>query len=74
MSDLFALAKQDKVDDLKALFNKGIGVKAADENGRTLLHHAAASNALKVIDLLVERKASLDVKDNQGYIVRVHSL
>lgn len=70
MSDLFALAKQDQVAELKALFNKGIGVKAADEQGRTLLHHAAASNAVGVIDLLVERGAPIEAKDAQGYTVR----
>lgn len=52
------------------MLNKGIGARAADEQGRTLLHHAAASNAVLVIDLLLERGASFDFKDAKGYTVR----
>jgi ankyrin repeat protein len=70
MSDLFSLAQQNKVDELRAMLNKGIGAKAADEHGRTLLHHAAAVNAVSVIDLLLERGALLDAKDIQGLTVR----
>jgi ankyrin repeat protein len=70
MSDLFALARQNKADDLRAMFNKGIGVKAADEAGRTLLHHAAQANAPAVMDLLLERGASLDSTDRDGLNVR----
>lgn len=71
MSDPFSLAKQNKAEQLRVLLNKGIGAKAADDQGRTLLHHAAASNALSVIDLLLERGASLEWKDLQGHTVRL---
>ena len=52
------------------MLNKGIGAKAADDAGRTLLHHAAAANATDVMDLLVERGASFAVADMHGYTVR----
>lgn len=73
MADLFSLAKNNKFEELRVMFNKGIGVKAADEQGRTLLHHAAAANAAEVIDLLLERGASWNVVDKQGYTVRFDS-
>lgn len=70
MSDLFTLAQQNRAEELRALLNKGVGAKAADEKGRTLLHHAAASNAKDVVDLLIERGASLELTDMYGYTVR----
>lgn len=70
MSDIFSLAKSDQVEKLQSMFDKGIGVKAADEDGRTLLHHAASHNALRVIALLVSKGAPLDVYDNSGFTVR----
>lgn len=70
MSDLFTLAKQNQAEELRAMLNKGIGARAADDQGRTLLHHAAASNAADVIDLLLERGASFDFTDMYGYTVR----
>lgn len=70
MADIFALAAQNKAEELRSLFVKGIGSKAADEHGKTLLHHAAGVNAVAVIDLLLERGLSLDVKDTTGLTVR----
>lgn len=74
MTSPFILAKTDKAPELRALFAKGLGLKAADEEGRTLLHHAAAGNAIRVMDLLLERGASLYAKDAHGYTVRTHLL
>ena len=69
MSDIFALATQNKVEELRSMFNKGIGAKAADSDGKTLLHHAAGVNAVAVIDLLLERGASFEAKDAHGLTV-----
>lgn len=70
MSDLFTLAQQNRAEELRALLNKGVGAKAADDHGRSLLHHAAASNAKEVVDLLLERGASFELTDMYGYTVR----
>lgn len=69
MSDLWSLARNNDVTGLQDLFSKGIGIKAVDENGYSLLHHAAETNSTDVIILLTERGADLEKKDNKGFTV-----
>lgn len=69
MSDLWSLARNNDVSGLKNLFEKGIGIKAVDENGSSLLHHAAETNSTDVIIYLVERGADIETKDKHGFTV-----
>lgn len=69
MSDLWSLARHNDVNGLKNLFNKGIGIKAVDEKGLSLLHHAAFGNAIDVIIFLIEKGADIEFKDPNGFTV-----
>ena len=46
--------------------NKGVTVNAIDQNGWTLLHHAAANNREEVIIKLVELGADMQARDSLG--------
>jgi len=70
MSDLWSLAKRNDVAGLAELFSKGIGAKARDEQGATLLHHAAENGASDTMKLLFSKGADVDAKDNGGLTVR----
>ena len=49
---------------VKLLLDRGANVTAANDHGITALHGAAYKAANQVVQLLVERGAKLDVKDN----------
>jgi ankyrin repeat protein len=70
MGDLWQAARKNDVGTLNGLFEKGIGIKGRDEQGNTLLHHAAECGALDVIALLVQRGAEVDAKNIEGLTVR----
>lgn len=69
MADLWTYARNNDVVGLQNLFAKGIGIKASDENGMTLLHHAAASNSLDVLRFLIYKGAVLDSLDTLNQTV-----
>jgi len=69
--ELWQIPTTDKVSAMKKQLSKGIGLKAKNNDGRTFLHIAAMSGALKMIKFLAgEYKAkqfSLDMPDNENY-------
>ncbi|XP_043537562.1 ankycorbin isoform X4 [Chiloscyllium plagiosum] len=42
-------------------------VECVDSNGKTALHHAAASGSISTVQLLCEHKCSINVKDTEGF-------
>ncbi|XP_072429447.1 ankycorbin isoform X4 [Chiloscyllium punctatum] len=42
-------------------------VECIDSNGKTALHHAAASGSISIVQLLCEHKCSINVKDTEGF-------
>lgn len=69
MSNLWSYAKKNDLIGLKELFDKGIGIKAKDDDGKTLLHHAAENNAMDIVVFLIDKGADIDARDNSGYTV-----
>ena len=63
----FQLAAQGKLEELK-IFIEAIGsVKEKDENGATLIHHAAASNQIATMQYLIQSTSiSINALDNNG--------
>jgi uncharacterized protein len=57
-TDLFRAAK--------LLVDRGIDVKAGNDQGATALHYAATSGLNSIVTLLAEHGAVLDAKDRQG--------
>lgn len=52
---------------VSAYLHGGFDVNRPDENGRTLLHHAAAGNRLNVMEILTEEfQARVNVADHDG--------
>ena len=58
--------EEDALDSLKLLLDTPLDVNAANGNGQTALHNAAARGADSLVRFLVERGARLDAKDRQG--------
>jgi ankyrin repeat protein len=58
--------EQDALAALELLVRATIDVNAANSNGQTALHNAAARGADAIVKYLVENGATLDVKDKQG--------
>ncbi len=54
----------ETLEVVKLLLEKGADVNAANEHGITALHGAAFKGANKAVQLLVDRGAKLDAKDN----------
>jgi hypothetical protein len=50
----------------KVILRMGVNVLTRDDQSRSILHHAAASNQEQVIIKLAELCADLDAKDNKG--------
>lgn len=69
--DIWAIARSNDVEALKTMFAKGIGLRARDDKGMTLLHHAAEAGALNSLNYLIERGIELDTLDNAGFTVRI---
>jgi hypothetical protein len=44
-----------------------VAIDGLDEKGRTALHHAAECHSLECIELLIRRRAKVDIKDERGY-------
>ncbi len=64
---LFKAAQtNDETQAINAIFSLQANVNAQDRNKRTPLHIAAAHNALKIIEILVNNGATIHAKDNAG--------
>ncbi len=50
----------------QSILEDGEDIDAQDENGRTLLHHAAGSNRIEVVKYLVESGANVKAIDKDG--------
>ncbi len=58
--DVYISILLDDVDSVRLFLDNGFPVDTVDEAGETLVIKAVKSNSLEVLDLLVERKASLN--------------
>lgn len=58
--------EDDAIEALKLLLNGPSDVNAANANGQTALHNAAARGSDPIVTLLVEKGAKLDAKDRLG--------
>jgi ankyrin repeat protein len=55
------------IETIDLLLKSGIEIDAVDARGRTALHGAALQGYDDVVQALVDRGASLDVKDSKGF-------
>ena len=61
------LAAEGNLEELKALIETfGLTLKECDENGATLLHSAAQSNQVLIMQYLIESGINLNAVDNAG--------
>jgi ankyrin repeat protein len=60
LHDMFTAARRDDVDAITRLLDAGVPIDIEDETKQTTLHTAAASNAVNVTRLLLERGAEVD--------------
>lgn len=58
--------EEDALAALQLLLNSPLDVNAANANGQTALHNAAARGADTIVRYLVDKGASLDAKDRVG--------
>ncbi len=58
--------RNDPVDVLKALVERGADVNAANDLGMTALHYGVQRGAERIIEYLASRGARFDVKNKQG--------
>jgi len=60
---LFEAAKKDRADVIALLLDLGVSIEAEAPDGERALHHAAAHNALRAAELLIERGAQIDPRE-----------
>ena len=60
---MFAAARRDRPDVIELLLELGMPLEIADRANTRTLHHAAASNALRVAKVLIERGAEVDPRE-----------
>jgi uncharacterized protein len=58
--------RNDPVDVMKVLIEKGANVNAANETGMTALHYAVQRGSDRIIEFLASKGAKFDVKNKQG--------
>ncbi|RXN03525.1 ankyrin repeat and death domain-containing 1B [Labeo rohita] len=58
-------AKKNDVAGMK-LLGRGVNVNAKNVNGRTALHYAVAFRNVEAVDMLLRRRAKLDLQDKEG--------
>ena len=61
----YQLAAEGKLDELKIVIEAYGSVKQKDKNGATLLHHAAASNQVHVMEYLIQ-SGSININDTDN--------
>jgi hypothetical protein len=64
--DVVDAAKAGAARRVEALLRSGLDVNAADADGRTPLHCAAAHDHLEVVNLLLNHRADVNRPDNEG--------
>lgn len=64
---VFSAALVDDVETVRRLLGTGVAVDSRDQAGRSLLDHAAAGGALRVIALLLERGANVNARIPEGF-------
>ena len=65
----------DTIDKIKELLKDSTGiVNKKDDTGNTPLHFAVKYNSLKVVKILLENGASLDIKNNDGDLPQTQPL
>jgi len=52
---LFDGAREGNIELVESLLNKGMGIAGRDDDGMTVLHHAAANNHLELAKILIPR-------------------
>jgi ankyrin repeat protein len=60
---MFAAARRDRPDVIAFLLELGVPLEIADRANTRTLHHAAANNALRAAQLLIERGAEVDPRE-----------
>ena len=65
--DVFEAARCGDTATIQTYLNSGGPVDLTDEDGRTLLHHAAGEGQIKVVELLLKRGCCIDPVDNIGW-------
>ncbi len=66
-ASIYKIAETGTPESLRAELVKGFDINRADENGMTILHHAALGDNADVIEMLTEEyQANATIKDNQG--------
>ncbi|KAF1962119.1 hypothetical protein CC80DRAFT_588726 [Byssothecium circinans] len=65
--DIFRLAKEGLVDELKALLSQpNIDINTTDSNRFTALHYAAMNGKRDAVELLLKKGADINAKDGGG--------
>ncbi|MFP3033742.1 MAG: ankyrin repeat domain-containing protein [Wolbachia sp.] len=65
--ELFDAIKQNNIDKVRDLINRGADVKAKNKDGKTSLHWAAEYNDTpEIVQLLIEKGADINAKDKSG--------
>ena len=65
-SDILDAVQSGDIATLKKFLDEGVPVDLTDEEGWSLLHHAAALGQVEVISLLHEKGCHVDMLDNEG--------
>jgi hypothetical protein len=71
--ELGRLARAGRLDQLEHLFRNGTNMDAADEDGRTCLHLAAAYGHKHIVEFLANASADLNATDLQGRSALVYA-
>ena len=58
--------RNDPVDVMKVLVEKGANVNAANDAGMTPMHYAVQRGADRIIEYLASKGARFDIKNKQG--------
>jgi len=66
INNLFLEIQEKKNDSVLAALDE-LGINALDNFGRTALINAAFYNNTALMEMLIDRKAELDVQDKNGY-------
>ena len=64
--DILDAVQSGDIATVKRFLDEGVPVDLTDEEGWSLLHHAAALGQVEVINLLREKGCSVDLIDNEG--------
>ena len=64
--DIFDAVQSGDIATVKKFLDKGVPVDLTDEEGWSLIHHAAALGQVEVINLLREKGCCVDLIDNEG--------